>query len=104
MQEELARRQIPGGALAVIRGGQVVKLRGYGLANVELGVPAAADSIFELASVTKQFTATAIMLLVEEGRVDLEDPITRFLSGAPEKWSAIRVRHLLTHTAGFAHP
>jgi CubicO group peptidase (beta-lactamase class C family) len=100
MEQELARRKIPGAALAVIRDGAIVKMRGYGVASVELGVPVSADSVFELASVTKQFTATAIMLLVEEGKVRLDDPIGRFLPGAPGKWDAIKVRHLLTHTAG----
>jgi CubicO group peptidase (beta-lactamase class C family) len=100
MDAELAKRSIPGAALAVIRGGQIVKMRGYGMANVELGVAVTPDSVFELASVTKQFTATAIMLLVEEGKVRLEDPINTFLPGAPEKWKGITVRHLLTHTGG----
>src|SRR5262245_8645889 len=67
IQAEMTKRRIPGLALAVIQGGQVVKMRGYGLANVELDVPATPDSVFELASLTKQFTAAAIMLLVEEG-------------------------------------
>src|SRR5262249_45951550 len=62
MKAQLEQRRIPGAALAVMRRGEVVKLQGYGLANVELEVPVTPDSVFELASVTKQFTATAIML------------------------------------------
>jgi CubicO group peptidase (beta-lactamase class C family) len=100
MEAELAKRSIPGAALVVIRGGQVVKMQGYGLANVELGVAVTPDSVFELASVTKQFTATAIMLLVEEGKLRLDDPVNALLPGAPEKWKGITVRHLLTHTSG----
>ena len=59
------------------------------------------DTVFELASVTKQFTAAAIMLLVEENKIGLDDPISRYLVDTPDTWRGITVRHLLTHTAGF---
>lgn len=101
VRAEMDKRRIPGFALVVIQSGKVVKMQGYGYANVEHEVPVTPDTVFELASVTKQFTATGIMLLVEEGRLALDDPIGRHLTGAPETWSAITVRHLLTHTAGF---
>jgi CubicO group peptidase (beta-lactamase class C family) len=99
---EMEKRRIPGLALAVIRQGQVIKMQGYGLANVELDVPVTPDTVFELASVTKQFTATAIMRLVEEGKVGLDDPIRHYLPHTPDAWQGITVRHLLTHTAGLA--
>jgi CubicO group peptidase (beta-lactamase class C family) len=98
---EMKRRSIPGLALAVIRHGKVIKMRGYGLANVELAVPVHPETVFDLASVTKQFTATAILLLMEEGKIRLDDQISRYLSNTPEAWKLITVRHLLTHTAGF---
>ena len=101
---EMEKRRIPGLALAVIQHGAVIKMQGYGLANVELDVPVTPDTVFELASVTKQFTATAIMLLVEEGKVGLDDPIPHYLSNTPDAWQGITVRHLLTHTAGLASP
>ena len=101
MKEELERRRIPGAALAVARDGKLVKARGYGLANVEHEVPVTPDTVFELASVTKQFTATAVMLLVEQGKIRLDDPITVHVPQAPETWKSITVRHLLTHTGGF---
>src|SRR3989449_4635705 len=72
---EMERRHIPGLALAVARNGKIVKVRGYGVANLEHDVPMTPDTVFERASVTKQFTATAIMLLVEEGKVQLDDPV-----------------------------
>jgi CubicO group peptidase (beta-lactamase class C family) len=97
---EMKRRQIPGLALAVARQGAIVKLAAYGMANLEHDVPVTPDTVFELASVTKQFTATAIMVLVEEGKVGLDDSIVRHLPGAPESWKPITVRHLLTHTSG----
>ena len=101
IKTEMERRHIPGAAVAVAREGKLVKARGYGVANVELDVEVTPDSVFELASVTKQFTATAIMVLVEEGKLQLDDPITSHLPPAPETWKPITVRHLLTHTAGF---
>lgn len=98
---EMKRRSIPGLALAVVRHGKVIKMRGYGLANVELGVPVHPDTVFDIASLTKQFTATAILLLMEEGKISLDDQISRYLPNTPEAWKLITVRHLLTHTAGF---
>jgi D-alanyl-D-alanine carboxypeptidase len=100
IKAEMERRHIPGLALAVAREGKLVKARGYGVASVEHEAPVTPDTVFELASVTKQFTATAIMLLVEEGKVQLDEPITSYLREAPETWKSITVRHLLTHTSG----
>jgi CubicO group peptidase (beta-lactamase class C family) len=97
---EMERQKIPGMAVAVVQGGKVVVLRGYGLANVELGVPVKPETIFQAASVSKQFTAAAIMLLVEDGKLSLEDPITKFYPDVPWTWRDITVRHLLTHTSG----
>ena len=100
IQFEMNKRQIPGLALVVIRDGKVIKMKGYGFANLEHDVPVKPDTVFELASVTKQFTAAAVMLLVEEGKVKVEDPISQYLPNAPEHWKDIAVRHLLTHTSG----
>jgi len=97
---EMKRRQIPGLALAVAKNGATVRLGAYGMANLEHDVPVTPDTVFELASVTKQFTATAIMVLVEEGKVQLDDSIVRHLPRGPETWKPITVRHLLTHTSG----
>jgi D-alanyl-D-alanine carboxypeptidase len=72
------------------------------MANLEHDAPVTPDTVFELASVTKQFTATAIMLLVEKGKVKLDAPIFQYLQGSPSKWKGITVRHLLTHTGGMA--
>ena len=90
---EMERRHIPGLALAVARNGKIVKVRGYGVANLEHDVPVTPDTVFELASVTKQFTASAIMLLVEDGKVQLDDPVTWHLLRAPETWKKITVRY-----------
>lgn len=100
VEAEMKKRQIPGLALAVVKNGEIIKTKGYGLASVELNVRVAADSVFALASVTKQFTAAAIMILVEQGKVALDEKINRYIPNAPDTWKDITVRHLLTHTAG----
>jgi D-alanyl-D-alanine carboxypeptidase len=107
VEAESARSHTPGLSLAVICDGTVVA-RGYGQANVELCVPATVDTVYELASVTKQFTAAAVMRLVEEDKLHLEDRISSYLPNAPTAWEPITVRHLLTNTSGvkdyFVHP
>ena len=100
IRREMAGQQIPGLAVAVIRKGEIVKAQGYGLANVEHEVPVTDATIFQSGSIGKQFTATAIMLLVEDGAVGLSDPLIKFFPDGPPAWNQIRVRHLLTHTSG----
>ena len=90
----------PGAAIIAVKDGQIVFRTGYGLANLELDVPIAADTVFRLASITKQFTAVAILILMEQGRLALEDPITRFWPDYPTHDQIITVEHLLTHTSG----
>jgi len=97
---EQARQSIPGIAVAVVRGGDVLVAKGYGLANVEHGVPVKPGTVFESASVGKQFTAALVMLLAEEGKLSLDDAITSFYPDAPWRWRGITLRHLLTHTSG----
>ena len=97
---EMTRQRVPGGAVAVIRKGEVVLAKGYGLANVEHGVPVTPETIFQTGSVGKQFTAVALMLLVEDGAVALDESIAKFFPDAPPSWRPITVRHLLTHTSG----
>jgi CubicO group peptidase (beta-lactamase class C family) len=97
---ELRAQRIPGIALAVVRDGKIVKAAGYGMANVELGVTTKPESIFQTGSVGKQFTATAVMMLVEEGKVGLDDKISKYFPDSPPAWKDITIRHLLTHTSG----
>jgi CubicO group peptidase (beta-lactamase class C family) len=101
IRAEMAKQHVPGLALLVSRGGQVVRAQGYGLANVELQVPVTPETIFQSGSVGKQFTATAVMMLVEEGKIGLEDPLTKFFPDAPAAWKQVTIRELLSHTAGF---
>ncbi len=97
---EMERQHVPGVAVAVIRQGEVLKARGYGFANLEHRVPVSPGTIFQSGSLGKQFTAAAVMLQVEDGKLSLADPITKFFPEAPESWRHITVRHLLTHTSG----
>ena len=96
----MEERQIPGAAVAILEEGRLVKARGYGLADVEHTVPVTAETLFQSGSLGKQFTAAAVLALAEEGRVDLDAPVTRYLEEAPAAWEAITLRHLLTHTSG----
>jgi CubicO group peptidase (beta-lactamase class C family) len=98
---EMGNQHIPGLALLVSRGGQPIRSQGYGLANVELQVPVKPETIFQSGSVGKQFTATAVMMLVEEGKIALEDSLTKYFPDAPAAWKPVTVRELLSHTAGF---
>ena len=100
VNSSIRQQKIPGLALAVLRDGQIIKAQGYGLSNIELNVPASPQTVFQSGSVGKQFTATGVMMLVEEGKVGLDDKITKYFPGAPETWNKITVRNLLTHTSG----
>ena len=87
--------------MAVVREGKVVKAAGYGFANLELRVPATPDTVYEIGSISKQFAAEAVMLLVEDGKLNLNDPINKYLPpNAPATWQNITVRNLLNHTSG----
>jgi CubicO group peptidase (beta-lactamase class C family) len=97
---QMRDQKIPGLSLAVVRNGTVVKAAGYGLANLEVGAPTKIETIFQAGSITKQFTATAVMLLVEQGKVGLDDSITKYFPEAPANWKTITIRHLLTHSSG----
>lgn len=90
----------PGGALIVVKDGKTLVRKAYGLADVELGVPARPEMIFRVGSVTKQFTAALVMMQVEKGTMALDDVITKYLPDYPEQGGRITIEHLLTHTSG----
>ncbi|MCC6318302.1 MAG: beta-lactamase family protein [Gemmatimonadaceae bacterium] len=97
---EMARMHIPGVAIAVVKSGKVVVAKGYGMADVEAGVPVTPTTVFKIGSVSKQFIATGIMLLAQDGRLSVDDPVSNYLAGTPESWRGITLRHFLTHTSG----
>jgi D-alanyl-D-alanine carboxypeptidase len=98
--KSMQTRQFPSASVAVVRDGQIVVAKGYGLSDVEKAIKATDQTVYQLASVTKQFTAAAVLLLVEDGKVSLDAKVTEVLPGLPAAWSPVTVRHLLTHTSG----
>lgn len=100
VRAEMKRQKIPGVSLAVLRNGKIAVLKSYGLANVEHRVPVKPETVFQSGSIGKQFTAAAVMILVEEGKISLDDRITKYFTDAPDAWKNITVRHLLNHTSG----
>ena len=99
-REQMTRMRFPGLALAVVREGAVVTTRAYGSADLAGKTPVKLDTVFEIGSISKQFTAMAVMMLVEEGKISLEASIATYLPDVPEPWRPITVRHLLTHSSG----
>ena len=98
---QMQKRKIPGLALVVVRDGKIERAQGYGFSNVELQVPVRPETIFQSGSMGKQFTAMAVMMLMEQGKLSLDDPLTKFLPDAPASWKAVKVKNLLSHTGGF---
>ncbi|MFA7359396.1 MAG: serine hydrolase [Candidatus Kapaibacterium sp.] len=90
----------PGLTVLVSRNGQVIYKKAYGMANLELSVPMQVDNVFWVASIGKQFTAVAILQLMEQGKLNLQDEITKFIPDYPTQGNKITIEHLLTHTSG----
>ncbi|MBC8094392.1 MAG: beta-lactamase family protein [Akkermansiaceae bacterium] len=103
METEMRAGKIPGAAVAILKNGELLEAKAYGIANLELGVPVTTRSVFELASVTKPITAAAILMLVDDGRVALDDHVSKYLDETPEAWKDITIRQLLCHQGGLAH-
>jgi CubicO group peptidase (beta-lactamase class C family) len=100
VEKALKDRSLPGASVAVVKDGKVVLAKGYGLSDVAKGTKATEHTIYQLASVTKPFTAMATLMLVEDGKVSLDGKITDILPNLPAAWGGVTVRHLLTHTSG----
>lgn len=100
VQTHLDQNNIPGGLVAVASRGRIIHLRTYGMANVELSVPVTDSTVFEIGSISKQFISATVMLLVQETKLGLDDPIHQYLSYLPGEWLGVTVRQLLTHTSG----
>ncbi len=90
----------PGAVALVAKGGEVLFAKGYGLANLELNVPMNVDNVFEIGSITKQFTAVSILMLMEQDKLRLDDEITKYLEDYPTHDHIITIDHLLNHTSG----
>jgi CubicO group peptidase (beta-lactamase class C family) len=90
----------PGCAVAVIRDGRVIYNRGYGMANLDYGIPISSQSVFNIASTSKQFTAMSIALLAKRGEIRLDDDIRKYLPEIPQYQTPVNIRHLIYHTSG----
>jgi len=100
IRAELARQHIPGMSVAILRADDILLARGYGLANVKQRAPATDSTMYSVGSLTKPFTAAAVVLLSQQGKLELDDPITKYLPEGAKVWSGVTIRHLLTHTSG----
>lgn len=100
LRREIEARRIPGLQLAVVRNGKIVLLKSFGTAEVQNSVPVTDKSVFPINSCTKAFTGVAIMQLVEEGKIELSAPVSRYLEGLPAAWQPVTIRQLLTHVSG----
>ncbi len=96
----MQKLRIPGLSMAVLKNGKMLTIRAYGESNLETGTPVTPESRFMIASLTKQFIATAILLLKQDGKLSLEDKIGKYLDSIPEQWEDITLKQLLTHTSG----
>jgi len=96
----MQQRHIPALSIAVVKDGALMRTGAYGLADLEHNIAAHPDTVFKIGSTSKQFFASGIMLLVQDGKVDLSDKINKYLPDAPTSWQNITIRHLLTHTSG----
>jgi CubicO group peptidase (beta-lactamase class C family) len=96
----IEKNQVPGIALAIVRDGQVERLSAYGLADLESETKVELETSFQIASATKVLTGTLVLLLVQEGKLDLDAPLSKYLPGVPETWKGITVRHLTSHASG----
>ncbi|HEU5131193.1 MAG TPA: serine hydrolase domain-containing protein, partial [Pyrinomonadaceae bacterium] len=100
VRQQMAENKIPGVSLAVLRNGKMLLLKSYGLANVEHQAPVKPETIFQSGSMGKQFTAAAVMILVQENKLSLDDKISKYFPDVPASWKDITINHLLTHTSG----
>jgi len=100
VKSQMQALKIPAVAFAIVKNGQVVRKEAIGLADIESKREVKVDDLFEIASLTKQFTAMGMLILAENGRIELEDSITKYLPDAPPQWASIKLRHLLYQTSG----
>jgi len=106
IRAEMKAEQIPGLSYAVVSNGNIIDSGAYGWANAELKAPVTSHTLFNIGSIGKTFTATAIMLLQKDGKLSINDPINKYLDSLPDAWKTITIKHLISHTSGikdYAH-
>lgn len=100
IRAEMLREKVPGVAVGIFQHGDIIMAKGYGYSNIELQAPVSPETVFQSGSVGKQFTAVAVMLQVQDGKLKLDESIRTYFPDAPASWQPITVRNLLTHTSG----
>lgn len=100
VKAEMARQHVPGMTVGIVKNGKLVSQRAYGLSDLDLDVKTTTQDLFQIGSITKQFTAFAAMILVQEGKLGLDDPISKYVPEAPESWKNIKIRNLLYQNSG----
>lgn len=100
LRREMQERKIPGLQAAVVQRGKIILLKSFGVADLQNSVPVTDKSVFPINSCTKAFTGVAIMQLVEEGKIELSAPVSRYLDGLPAEWQSVTIRQLLSHVSG----
>ena len=96
----MLKKHIPAVSVAVLKDGKMLKMQSYGLANIETDSPTKSQTVYKLGSLSKQFIAVAVMLLQQDGKINLDDRVSRYLDSLPPAWQSITIRNLLTHTSG----
>src|SRR6202142_2222021 len=102
LKAQMRWERIPGLSIVVVRDGQILRAGGHGFSNLETETPAGADTVYKMGSLSKQFLAAGLLVLVQDGKVGVDDPVNKYLPDVPEAWKPITVRNLLTHTSGIA--
>ncbi len=97
---EMKRQDVPGVAIGIVRDGKIVRLSGFGIANLEHKTPVTPDTVFQTGSTGKQFASLAILMLERDGKLSVEDPLSKFFPDVPDTWRDIKLKHLLSHTSG----
>lgn len=99
---EMAEQKRFSGSILIAQGDQILLSKGYGMADVESGQPNSPQTRFRICSITKEFTATVILILQDQGKLNVQDPICQYLADCPAAWQEISIHHLLTHTSGIS--
>ena len=100
VESEMKKQRIVGLSIAVVKEGHVIKSSGYGMANAETNSVATDQTVYKIGSISKQFLSAGVMLLVQDGKLRLDDKVSQYVNGTPPSWSGMTIRNLLTHTAG----
>ena len=100
VKERMASKNIPGMAFLIAKDGKILDEGYYGKANLELDADVTKKSVFAIASMSKTYTAAAVLLMAEKGLLRLDDPVNKYIPEAPDSWKPITIRHLLTHSSG----